>query len=370
MAETISAVSAYAPETLPVSKRLNRSLYHEKEVVADYLKVLKWCLIPILALAAVWLVEIYILESQRRFIPNPAEFASRIFGFSHYVVGMMFMMSSKKMRKAEGWAWLVVLLAVGVLISFIFYNFGGKANPVMVIFYFLFFMVHGYRDVVFFYKPSTDDPDLERTRSRILGLIQACLLLSLMYVLVPAYLYYRSLKPKTYAPELKAQIDALMPYLKVTLEWSWLLLPICLVWLWRLFGKFPGGIRGFYRDNKPILLVLLYSSLLILVSLLLGAWIFNLLILSHFVGWYFYASRRLATLPRQATPEDGLWNWFRGSVAGFQRLHLGMAALFLILMLSNYFFLPETVIMDKLFSANAFYYWTVIHVTISFAPRS
>ena len=81
-----------------------------------------------------------------------------------------------------------------------FFNFGGRFNPVLVIFYFLFFMVHGFRDVVFFYKPSTDGYNLERTRSLILGLIQVCLIVSLMYLLVPAYFLYRSLKPRTDYP--------------------------------------------------------------------------------------------------------------------------------------------------------------------------
>jgi len=368
MAETLSAVGPYAPRT-PLLRRPNKSLYRDDQVVADYLKVLKWCLIPILALTAVWLFEIYVLQSPRRFVPNPAEFASRIFGFSHYAVGLMFLMTSRKMRKPVGWAWFVGLLAIGILISFFFYNFGGKANPVLVIFYFLFFMVHGFRDVVFFYKPSTDDPGLERTRSQLLGVVQVCLLLSLMYVLVPAYLFYRSLRPRSYAPELKAQVDILMPYLNAILALSWLLLPISLFGLWRLSRKFPDGLVGFLRDDKPLLLVLLYSSLIILASPLLGAWIYNLLILSHFVGWYFYASRRLASLPRQSSRKDGLWKWFRGSVAGFQRLHLGAAAIFLVIILLNYFLL-ESRIINTLLSANAFYYWTVIHVTTSFGPRS
>ena len=59
------------------------------------------------------------------------------------------MLSSKKMRKASGWLWFMGLLGVGVLIAVFFYNFGGKFNLVMVIFYFLFFMVHGFRDMVF-----------------------------------------------------------------------------------------------------------------------------------------------------------------------------------------------------------------------------
>lgn len=370
MSETFPTASVYVPAAPAAAQRLNRSLYRADEVVKDYLKVLKWCLIPILGFTAVWLFEMYVLVNPNRFVRNPAELTTRVFGFSHYLVGLMFMMSSKKMRKRDGWAWFLGLLAIGVLISVFFYNFGGRFNPVLVIFYFLFFMVHGFRDVVFFYQPSTDDPALERTRSLILGLIQVCLIVSLMYVLVPAYFLYRSLKPRTYWPELEGQIASLMPYLKGTLMASWLLLPLSLVGMSRLMRKFPGGWVGFYHDNKPILLVLLYSVLIILASPLLGAWIYNLLILSHFVGWYFYASRRLATIPRQPARAGGVWKWFRGSIVGFQRLHLGAAAVFLLVILLNYFFLPANGMVETLFSANAFYYWTVIHVTISFAPRA
>ena len=101
MAETISAIQTYAPITLPASGLPNKSLYRDDEVVADFLKVLKWCLIPILCFTAIWLFEIYVIQNPRRLVPNPAELTSRIFGFSHYMVGLMFMMSSKKMRKAE-----------------------------------------------------------------------------------------------------------------------------------------------------------------------------------------------------------------------------------------------------------------------------
>ncbi|PYS50085.1 MAG: hypothetical protein DMF68_08235 [Acidobacteria bacterium] len=147
------------------------------------------------------------------------------------------------MRKAESWVWFVGLLDVGLLISFVFYTFGGRANPVMVILYFIFFMVHGYRDIIFFYQPSTDDRELERTRSRVLWFIQASLLIVLMNILVPAYLFYRSLRPKNYTPELKSQIDSPMPYLYVILVLSWLLLPACLIGLWRSVQSFPKGLE-------------------------------------------------------------------------------------------------------------------------------
>ena len=57
MAETISALHTYFPAMLPASKQLNKSLYRDDEVVADFLRVLKWCFIPIICFTDVWLFE-------------------------------------------------------------------------------------------------------------------------------------------------------------------------------------------------------------------------------------------------------------------------------------------------------------------------
>src|SRR5207253_5057790 len=108
-----------------IASGFSKSLYRSDEVDADYFKVLKWCFIPILGLTAVWLFEIYVLQSPRRFVPNPAEFASRVFGFSHFLVGLMFMISSRKMRRPQGWVWFMGLLGIGILISVVFYNLCG-----------------------------------------------------------------------------------------------------------------------------------------------------------------------------------------------------------------------------------------------------
>jgi hypothetical protein len=368
MAATVTA--AAIPANAPGLSHFKNYLYREDEIVGDWLNVLKWCLIPILAFAVYWAIEKYFLQFSPRLVPNPAEFPTRFFGFSHYFVGSIFLLTSKRMRRIEGWVWLIALLGIGVLISVFFSHFGGERNPIMVIFYFLFFMIHGYRDMVFFYQPTLDDPISERLRSQILVLAQAALILILFYFLVPAYLLFLELKPRRYPPELQAQIDALKPFLQIALNWTWVILLASLVGLWHRVQRFPGGWKEVWSSNRAVFLVLLYTSLIILASPLVGPWTFNLLILSHFVGWYFYASRRMRTMPKQTTRADGLWRWFRGSVVGFQRLHLGAAAVFLVAIIINHFVLEGTGILNTLVSSRAFFYWTIIHVTISFAPKS
>ena len=158
--------------------------------------------------------------------------------------------------------------------------------------------------------------------------------------------------------------------MKGILTWSWILLLLALFGFRHFLKKYPGGLGGFWSENKPILLVLIYTALIILASPLVGHWTYNLLILSHFVGWYFFAGRRLAAIPKPVTPQDGRWKWVRGSVGGFQRLHLGLAGVFFVILLVNHYLLPETGFVSLLFNGSAFYYWTVIHVTISFAPKN
>lgn len=366
----MTSVSGFPLPKTVAANLVNKALYSASEVVPDFLKILKWCLIPILLFVVYWATEKYLVQPQTRLVYNPAEFPCRVFGYAHYTVGLIFMLSSRTMKKAASWAWLAALTAVSVGICVLFYNFGGPQNSILVIFYFLFFMFHGYRDVILFYQPETDDKQLESVRRWTFRYVQGALILTLMYILVPAFFLYLRMKPRTYSPEMQANIDALTPYLNALLMSAWIVLLGCLVGIWRLMKVFPGGVKGFWTDNKPVLLVVLYMTLIILASPLVGPWTYNLLILSHFVGWYFFASRRLAKIPKQATPNDGLWKWFRGSVSGFQVMHLGFAALFLILVLVSHYAQANTGVLGMLLSGNAFYYWTVIHVTISFAPKS
>lgn len=370
MAQVISADTGLPLSSIALGTGINKSLYSYTEVVPEFFKILKWCIIPIIAFVFYWFTEKYIVDASPRLVYNPAEFPCRFFGFSHYLVGFIYMMSSRKMKAVSGWLWFIGLLTVSIGGGYMFFSLGGRGNQVLVIFYFLFFMIHGYRDMVFFYKPETDEKELEGLRTRILLLTQVGLILGLMYVLVPAFFLYMTLRPKTYSPELQASMDTLRLFLNALLMVGWIGLVGSLIGIWRLAKKFPGGLKGFWVDDKPVLLVIIYTSLIILATPLVGPWTYNLLILSHFVGWYFFASRRLSTIPKQATRQDGFWKWVRGSVSGFQTMHLGFAAVFLILILINHYVFASTGILELLFSSNAFYYWTIVHVTISFAPKN
>jgi hypothetical protein len=365
MSESIPA-TIVVPPAAPDWSRIDRYLYRGEHLVADWFHVLKVCLYLILACGLYAVIEQYVLQVSPRLIANPAGFACRFFGFSHFAVGLLFLLTSKKMRRVEGWAWLVGLLGVGVVIATVFTRLGGDKNPVMVILYFLFFMIHGYRDLVFFYRTTTADPVRERLRSQILTLTQVSLLVILFYVYASVFLFLVNGKLPRYKPEVQAQVDALIPYLHIGLQWAWLGLLGLFAGLWRLVRRWPERAADVWTANRAVFLVLIYATLIIMT----GPWTFDLLILSHFVGWYFYARRQLAMRPKQSTVADGLWKWFRNSASGFQRLHLGAAAAFLMAIVIDHFVLERTGFVNTLLSQNAFFVWTILHVCISFAPRS
>jgi hypothetical protein len=366
MAETASAITPSTTLAQPQMSRAGKALYREDEIVPDWLNVLKWSFVLIAAFTIYHSIEKFAVQAAHPFIYNPAEFSCRVVGFSHYTVGLIFLLSAKRMQRAISWAWFAGLLGVGIVLCVFFYDFGANKNPVLQMLFFLYFIIHGYRDTVLFYRPMSLDPDeIERAQRKILSLTQACLLLSLFFILVPLYLVYLKSKQQYYEPELRSRIDALMPYLKLLLIWGSPILLICSISLWRVVRRFPGVLTY----NRPVLFVLIFSSLIFLLSPLLGVWTFHLLVLTHFVGWFFYAGRRLAVLTKQSDWRDGAWRWVRGSASGFRMLHVSVAVLFFIVILISYLFPDKPAFLNIIVNSKAFYYWTLIHVTISFAPR-
>jgi hypothetical protein len=139
---------------------------------------------------------------------------------------------------------------------------------------------------------------------------------------------------------------------------------------WWMQRSYPGGWRAIWREHHPILMVFLWSTLIVLSTLLVGPWTFNFVVLAHFVGWYLYALRKLRTIPAaaRAAPAEPL-RWMRTTPAGFNLLHLGLTVVVVALIaVSTYLFRGQGWL-DMLVSGPSFYYWTVLHVSLSFYPR-
>jgi hypothetical protein len=59
----------------------------------------------------------------------------------------------------------------------------------------------------------------------------------------------------------------------------------------------------------------------------------------------------------------------RTTPEGFKTLHLGLIGLMLVIGALWTFAFGNTVYLGWMISPVAFYYWTIIHITVSFVPR-
>src|SRR5262249_18946496 len=102
---------------------------------------------------------------------------------------------------------------------------------------------------------------------------------------------------------------------------------------------------------------------------LLGAEVIHFIALAHFVGWYRHADRMLRSRPRREVAGGNLLAWVRNTAAGFRTLHLGLAGLFVVLFMVSAYGSANHALLNTLVGPEAFPYWTIVHITVSFSPR-
>lgn len=346
--------------------------------VRYWLQTVAWTGIGMLLCALLYCVEKYGLQFKERGLPrmffNPAEISMRIFGLPHFIVGLFFMLSARRMRTATGWLWFFGLLAMGLAFAWVFHTFGAHKNPMMLIAFYFYFLIHGFRDEAFFYKNYGDCPDDDRVRhNRLIFVLQVMLISLLFAFIMPTYLQFVDLygqKLPTDDPVLNLFFPASLPFLT---KFAIYLVPVLLFngALFAWFSRaYPGGWRAIWQDHHPLLVVFLISTGIIFATLLVGPWTFNFVVLAHFVGWYFFALRKLDQIPpEKAAPASRPLAWMRTTPAGFRMLHLGLAVLVTLLIAVSVYAFGDEGWLSTIVGGPAFYYWTVIHVSLSFYPR-
>ena len=90
--------------------------------------------------------------------------------------------------------------------------------------------------------------------------------------------------------------------------------------------------------------------------------------LGHFVGWYIFALYLIGKHPPKEPPKSW-FAWMRTTRKGFMTLHLGLAAIVTVLIAISVYGFGKEGILETIVGSRSFYYWTVLHVTLSFLPR-
>lgn len=300
-----------------------------------------------------------------RLVAEPAEAATRYVAIAHFILAFLFIGLSPRMRTPRALAGIAALLVFGVLLS------GGfslleSASPMLASYvFFAYFVVHDFRDQVFFYRMNGDCPpraDETATSRLILGVpfIAIGCLTAVLALLASARLL---------GDEPVGEALAQLPIpVRATIG----LLPAALVGigcvryqrLWRT--QRPGAPGDFIRRHRPVFAVFAASILATLVGMLLS-WRLHTIVILHVAAWYIYTVRRLAAAPARL---GGRGRWLTVSPVGFTVLHGGLVvALVLTGVLWAYALRndPGATPLRLLLSPHYFRYFTIVHVTVSFA---
>jgi hypothetical protein len=300
-----------------------------------------------------------------RLVMNPAEASMRYLGISHFLVAFLFLTTSKKMRAPRPWLAFAVALGIGTVLCLAYARVKVWSPVVATMLFFGYFVVHDFRDQVFFYFSNGDAPAApDRKGLGALLFRTPFLVLAVLVAGVAALMASGALD----IAWLGAAIAAWPP----AARWALGLLPAAGAALlisryrelWRRENL--GKVGDFARANRPILAVLA-AALLILIAQKGFA-----IVTLHVTCWYIFALHQLRKRPATPAPKRFSWSWLRATPAGFNVLHIGSVVLLVAVgAVWAYGFRNDPTIapLRILLDPASFQYWTIVHVTASFSGR-
>jgi hypothetical protein len=334
------------------------------------------------------------LGRAQRLVKAADELPMRVVGFSHHLVAAFFLLTSPRARTAAGRGWIALMVLAGGGLAFGFRSLGGAGNPLCLAAFYLAFIAHVFRDEIFFYdhhvRQAGRDVDADRRR---LTWVQVAAVGALGLILVPALV---ALAAARGAPWLPRPMPPWLAFLEPVRAgrgssvlsafpagWTWvqagaMLTAPFLAALVVAGGRLAGDWTRVVRVHAPVVTVLGATIALAATTLVLGAWVLNLVILVHFVSWFLFTTAGLRTAPASPAPASPVQR-LRSSLPGFWTLHGGLALAILALIAADHFLLGGRPIawgdltlpspVSSLLDRDAFYLWTILHVALSWTPR-
>ncbi len=309
-----------------------------------------------------------------RFVSDPSETTMRYLGISHFLVAFLFMSTSKKMRGLRPWAIFAGLLAAGIVICRGYGRLLAFSPLLAGIVFFGYFLVHDFRDQVFFYFANGDAPETRDPQALAKILFRAPFLI--VGALASGPIAVLAFDPNLFRPIVPDLTDpvAAMPDV---VRWAIGVLPATVVVAaslslrreWRRQNLGPVG--GFLRVHRPVLTVLGGTFLVLAAGLSAGR--AHPIVILHVAAWYVFSVRMLKKQPAPAPPpRRSTWQWLRSTPAGFRLLHVGSFALLVAAgVVWAYGFRNDASFgpLRMLLGKDSFPYWTILHVTVSLAPK-
>jgi hypothetical protein len=307
---------------------------------------------------AVYTAETCLFAPRRRFVESPTDVMMRALGLAHFCVGWLFLLTSPRLRDGRALRRLFAVALAGAGLCVAFALGGGRSNPLLLLAFYAYFLLHEVRDETTLYRAYGDAPADGPEVRRFLDLLSGAVCLLAVAALVAGF---------------SAHGGALRKAARYTAApLPWLLSAVALlagagavlgVRALRAGRRLHGTLPALLAAHAPLLVV--YAGLLAVLLLggLLGSAGFNLIILLHVTAWLVFVRHRLRARPAAAR---GAWAWLRGTPSGFLALHLGVAAGILVLMAVRVHVWERAGWASQLLAASSFPYWSLMHISIAF----
>jgi hypothetical protein len=336
---------------------------------------LVWTL-GLVGLFAIWWVverDVLGLGKYERLVNGAALVPMVFLGVPHFLIGFLFLATSRRMRSWRSVALLGGLVALGAGLCVLYGTAGAEsaANKLPVAAVTLYFIVHQLRDEAFFYRVSGDaPPDVGRDRTaRFVDATTWVLVVVIGGLGVYAYDVHAHHK----TPPREGPLDYVFPAEFGAAGRALAVAAVVLLLVrWRLARwarRETGGFLAAAGRHRPMAAVYGLLFLVVFTGAAIGSGaLLASIVLWHVIEWLLFATRQAAQA--EATrPAPTTWlGRAKGTRRGFLALHLGLAAVVFLLMVV-WAYGGRSSVLTPVVSQNAFYYWTIMHVTVSFFPR-
>jgi hypothetical protein len=309
-----------------------------------------------------------------------SEAAMRYVALPHFVIGFLCLVTAAKNRTAKRRLLIATLLILGVIVSLVYryvqdhapvqgkhdlrYLVRTGTNVWMLFAIIPYFLIHELRDQAFFYTTLGGTPSVPG-QARFAQFVRHLIALIVGAILAGIWAFAVIGKVKT-LPSVPASMPVGLKLCVAAAPLPLVLAAAYFIPCWYVRGT-SWSVSDAFSHHAPLLRVFAGVFFWVVAGFSTGTG-FYLVILLHVMGWYVFTCHMLAARPTKSAPE-GWWPWMRTTLPGFRVLHIGMVlGLLAFAFVWVWAFGREGWVWWAI-SPQTLYYWTIIHITVSFVPR-
>jgi len=304
---------------------------------------------------------------------NALRAATVFTGIAHFSIAFLFMWTDPRAANRESRKRILAALLIGASVCAVCLSIASAVPSFFLAgFVGLYFLTHEIRDEYFFSRTYRDVPEEGPGRDAVMRIIGG--VISIAAAIGWNYLFVKRTNRggvKFLRPGIDLRDLGTMERLTLWLVPVALFLLIAAALFVTTVRKSGRSPRQLWREYWPLITV--YGGLaLMLTADLRHQSTLYLVVLFHVAAWWVFTTRRLVLSGRAGSPRELGWlTWFKRTQAGFQSLHIGLTLATVLLAVAWVYVFKKSPgnALAWIVTPDAFSYWTIMHVTVSFVPK-